>query len=201
MGRLPKIIMMITAMTAIFLWMSTAFNSCGNKADDLMDDSTELLGDISDDAEDFIDDSDDIFEDSDDDIFDDSDDIFEDDSANDNYNDDSDDTFVSGDEAATEYTEPDPEPDYTEPAPVTQSHSSSGQYMVIAGNYLVESNARQMIRKLDNLGYPSSEIGIFDRSQYHTVIAYRSDSYSAAAEVSNAIKRQGVDCYVKRKEY
>jgi len=176
-------------MTAIFLWMSTAFNSCGNKADDLLDESTELVGDLSDEADDFMDDSDDIFDDGDD--------LFEDD----DFEDDEEDSFVSGDEAVTDFTEPDPEPDYTEPAPVRQDHNTSGQYMVIAGNYLVESNAKQMIRKLDNLGYPSSEIGIFDRSQYHTVIAYRSESYSAAQEVSNAIKRQGIDCYVKRREY
>ena len=73
--------------------------------------------------------------------------------------------------------------------------------MVIAGNYLVKTNANGMMKKLDNMGYPNSEVGVFDRSQYHTVIAYRSDSYSSALKVSNAIKRQGIDCYVKKKQY
>jgi len=193
MGRLPKIILMIAAMTAIFLWISTAFNSCGTKADDLLDDSAEFLDEVSDD---------DLFDDADDDIFanDSDDDLFEDDFA--------DDSFVEGDEADnSDYL--DPEPDYTTttsaPAVTTSSprttSSYGGEYMVIAGNYLVKSNANVMIRKLANLGYPNSDIGVFDRSQYHTVIAYRSDSYSSAMEVSNAIKRQGVDCYVKKKEY
>ncbi len=188
MGRLPKIILMIVGLTALFLLITNAFSSC-SKASDLGDDTIELANDASDDLDDLFDDSDDIFED-------DSDEIFEDDI---DYADD--DNFVEGDEADNtdfSYTEP----DYTEPAPAAKSsYNSSGNYMVIAGNYLVESNARTMIDKLGNLGYPDSDIGIFDRSQYHTVIAYRSSNYSSALEVSNAIKRQGIDCYVKKRQY
>jgi len=175
-------------MTAIFLWLSTAFNSCGETSDDLLDDTTDFMD---------VDDSDDIFDDTDDLFEDDSDDIFEDE--------------VEDDYIATDNTDyVDPEPDYTDPtptstqtqtAPAPTTHSTGGDYMVIAGNYLVESNANGMIRKLANLGYPNSDIGVFDRSQYHTVIAYRSNSYSSALEVSNAIKRQGIDCYVKRRQY
>jgi len=188
MGRLPKIIFMIISMTALFLLISTCFNSCGNKADDVLDDASELSDDM-----------DDLF--ADDDIFEDnSDEIFEDDEETE-YEDD---TFVEGDEADnSDYVDPEPdytETDYTTPAAST-SHSTAGDYMVIAGNYLVESNARSMIRKLDNMGYPNSEVGVFDRSQYHTVIAYRSDSYSSSLEVANAIKRQGIDCYVKKRQF
>jgi len=185
MGRLPRIILWIALFTGLFLLITTAFNSCGKNADDLLDDSTEFVTDTADDASDFLDDADDIFEDDGEDIF-----------VEDVEEDDSDDGYEIED-VDTDYTEP--EPDYT--STTTSYSSSSGDYMVIAGNYLVQSNAKGMIRKLSNLGYPSAEIGVFDRSQYHTVIAARSDSYSSAMETSNAIKRQGIDCYVKRKQY
>lgn len=177
---------MIIGLTALFLMITNAFSSCSKADHD--EDAIELAND-ADDLDDLFDNSDDIFED-------DSDEIFEDDI---DYADD--DNFVEGDEADnTDYTAS--EPDYTEPAPAaTSSHNSSGSYMVIAGNYLVKSNAQSMIDKLGNLGYPDSDIGIFDRSQYHTVIAYRSSSYSSALEVANAIKRQGIDCYVKKRQY
>ncbi len=179
-------------MTALFLWISTAFNSCGTKADDILNDTSELASETIDDADDFFDDADDIFED-------DGDDIFVDEVEDDSYADDS---FDNSEEVIdTDYTEP--TSTYSAPASTstTKSYSSSGEYMVIAGNYLVESNARTMMKKLSNLGYPGAEIGVFDRSQYHTVIAQRSNSYSAAMELSNAIKRQGIDSYVKRKQY
>ncbi len=191
MARLPKIIIMIAAMTAIFLWLSTAINSCGNNADDLLGDATEK---VSEGTEEFIDDfSDDIFEDDSDELFEDDDETY-------------DSAYVAGDEADAEIEEVDftatnDEPAYTAQAPTPTYSSSGGEYLVIAGNYLVESNARKMTRKLSNLGYPSADIGVFDRSQYHTVIASRQDSYGAALEISNAIKQQGIDCYVKKKQY
>ncbi len=181
MGRLPKIIIMIAAMTAIFLWMSTAFNSCGDK-DDILDDTTETIDEIIDDTDEFVDNV--------------SDDIFADDTEE--YVDAD---FVTPDEATdVDFTSTDDSDDSYTPRP-TYTSSSSGDYMVIAGNYLVQSNANGMTRKLSNLGYPNAEIGIFDRSQYHTVIASRHDSYGAALEVANAINRQGIECYVKKREY
>jgi len=196
MARLPKLIIMIAAFTAIFLWLSTAFNACGNNADDLLGDTIEVAGEVAEDADEFVEDfSEDIFEDDGDDLFE-EDDTYESD-------------YVSGDEAEEEvdFTEVDPEPvaststSYSTSSSSNSSYSAGGEYLVIAGNYLVESNAKEMTRKLSNLGYPSADIGVFDRSQYHTVIASRHSSYSSALEVENAIKRQGIDCYVKKKQY
>jgi len=186
MGRLPKIILMIAAMTAIFLWMSMAINSCGDK-DSVIEDSMESIDEIVDDTEEFVDDVDD------DDLFG-GDDLFEDPEGYDESD------FVDEDDAVeADFTDYSDDDDYV--STPSYANNSSGDYMVIAGNYLVESNARSMTRKLSNLGYPDSQIGIFDRSQYHTVIASRHDSYSAALKVSNAIKRKGVECYVKKKQY
>lgn len=192
MERLPKIILMIVAMTAIFLWVSTAFNSCGEK--DLLDE-TDLISETSDDLSDFSDDAgNDIFGDSDDE--DDDDFLFGDDE------DDIDYSESSNDDEEVDFTEAvDDEYESSPPVSRPTSYSSSGEWMVIAGNYLVESNARVMINKLRNLGYNNSEIGVFERSQYHTVIASRHSSNSAAISAANEIKNRGVECYVKKKTY
>ena len=175
---------MIVAMTAIFLWMSS-INSCGDK-DSILDDSADSVQEIIDDTDEFVDDVDDDFFGGDD--------LFEDPEGFE------DNDFVAEDAAReTDFTDGSDDNSYTS-AP-SYSSSPGGNYMVIAGNYLVESNARSMTKKLSNLGYPNAEIGVFDRSQYHTVIASRHSSYSSALEVSNAIKRQGIDCYVKKKKY
>ena len=194
MERLPKIIIMIVAMTSLFLWLSFSINSCSDK--DLIDESTDFVSESSDDLSDFSDDvGDDIFGDSDDDdddfLFDDEDEI--------DYSD-------TGDDEEVDFTadvEEDDDTDYVTSQPVSRptSYNTSGEWMVIAGNYLVESNARVMINKLRNLGYNNSEIGVFERSQYHTVIASRHSSNSAAISAANEIKNRGVECYVKKKTY
>ncbi len=195
MERLPRIIFITIATTALFLWISSAFTACGEK--DLVSDTTELVSNTADSAEDFADDlGDDIFgDDSDDDMFITDDNDYEDDDYEEDY-------YVEGDEAVeTDFTEPVSEPKQTyTPAP-TKTYSSGGEYMVIAGNYLVESNAREMTTKLSNLGYSNAEIGVFERSQYHTVIASRHSSNSSAIQTANALRNRGVDCYVKRKTY
>lgn len=184
MERLPKIIIMIAAMTAIFLWVSTAFNSCGDK--DLIDEM-EVVAD-QDDTDVFSDDlGDDIFGDEADDedlIFEESEPVEEEE-------------YVETDFTA----DVDDEPAYTPPPSRPASVTSAGEYMVIAGNYLIESNARDMINKLSNLGYGNAEIGIFERSQYHTVIASRHASRSAAIQASSDIKYKGIEAYVKKKTY
>jgi len=177
---------MVAAMTAIFLWMSTAFNSCGTKSDDLLNEPLETSQDFSDD--DFLDD--DFFED-------DSDDFFSDDS-------EEEDVVIDDDEEEYEevdFTEPvapsKPKPKVTsKPRKSSAStpaskpvYSTSGDYLIIAGNYLVKTNADIMIKKLKNMGYPDAEIGVFDDSQYHTVIAARLDSYSSDTDFWRGILR------------
>jgi len=185
MTKIPKLILFIVALTAIFLWLSTAFNSCGSKADDSLLAASDAVDDFEEGIDDFADDSDD-------DIFDidDEDEVTEED-------------FTIVEEAEeTDFTNVDPTPVARDPKPAPKVRSTSdGIYMVIAGNYLVESNARAMIKKLSNLGYQDAEVGVFDRSQYHTVIAARYNDFGKALEVENAIKRKGIDCYVKKRQY
>ncbi|HHH53169.1 MAG TPA: hypothetical protein ENK91_05890 [Bacteroidetes bacterium] len=82
------------------------------------------------------------------------------------------------------------------PKPVASSH---GKYLVVAGSYLVEDNARKMKKRLYNLGY-NSEIVNFDLSQYYTVIAGRYNSRSDAQNTVNILKRNGIDSYVHKRK-
>ncbi len=194
MGNLPRIILTIVAVTAIFLWVTTAFNACGSNETTLIDESTEFVDD-SDDTQAFLDEEgDEIFDDIDE---------------------DGEEFYIEEDDTEVEYVDEPEDTDFTTPPEVVRTApsqkpsrpasvnrgNSTGEYMIIAGNYLVESNAGEMSRKLSNLGYSNAEIAVFDYSQYHTVIASRHSSYSDALETANAIKRQGVDCYVKKKQY
>jgi cell division septation protein DedD len=77
-----------------------------------------------------------------------------------------------------------------------QKSSVSGTYMVIAGNYLVESNADVMVKKLRASGYSGAESVVFDLSQYYTVLAGRYEARSSANSASEDLKRKGFDNYV-----
>ncbi len=82
----------------------------------------------------------------------------------------------------------------------TQSYSSSSApFLVIAGNYLVENNADEMVAKLNQRGYSAEKV-VFDLSQYYTVLAGRYDSRGAAQRTSDALKGAGIDNYVMRKK-
>ncbi len=85
----------------------------------------------------------------------------------------------------------------------TPSRSSAsvgyGSYFVVAGSYIVESNANKMKNKLANLGY-NSEVVVFDLSQYYTVLAGRFGTRSEASQVVSRLRARGIDSYVQRKK-
>lgn len=83
-----------------------------------------------------------------------------------------------------------------DPKPTQVRSDASGKYLVVAGNYLVESNAREMVKKLNRMGFPNAEHLVFDQSQYYTVVASRSSSRSGAQSSSSTLKAKGIDCYV-----
>jgi len=190
MGKLFKIIVWIIVLTVIYIWFSTVLKSC--KSD------SSVLEDVTNVAEDFTEDIEQSIPDIDGETFE----------AEGDYDDGSDNTieeqeldYSSEDELADlESALQDDVEETPPPERYTRSTStSSGQYMIIAGNYLVESNATEMNSKLRNLGYDSAEVAIFDQSQYHTVIASRYDSYSDAIVAASNLKEKGIDCYVKKK--
>lgn len=80
------------------------------------------------------------------------------------------------------------------------SGSSTGKYMIMAGSYILESNADEMVKKLNKLGYDNAEKVVFDLSQFHSVCAGRFDDYTKAVQTSAELKRRGVDNYVHRRK-
>jgi len=76
----------------------------------------------------------------------------------------------------------------------------SGQYMVVAGNYLLENNADIMVKKLRSNGYNNAEKVVFDLSQYYTVVAGSYKSNSIANSISSELSAKGIDNYVLRRK-
>ena len=189
MNKVLKIVMWTLVLAVLYIWLSSIFKSCGNKtasiADDIVDGTEEIIDDVEGGVEEVIDGTEELFEDEEDGI---------------DYADDEDyDTPEEIVEEIIEEEEVDPTPPARYTKNTSTSTASSGSYMLIAGNYLVESNANSMKEKLQNLGYGSAEIARFDDSPYHTVIAQRFTDYSTAVNSSSNLKDKGVDCYVKKR--
>jgi cell division septation protein DedD len=77
--------------------------------------------------------------------------------------------------------------------------SNGGSFIVVAGNYLVEGNANDMVKKLKKSGFASAEKVVFDLSEFHTVIAGRFSSNDSAKSTVEKLKAKGIDAYIKRK--
>lgn len=128
-----------------------------------------------------------------------------------------DDSYVAGDYTSKEKTslKPRTKREVTQPAANTKDNEktftskpaskatstrSSGNYMVIAGSYLLEENAKKMVRKLQGMGYSNAEIVHFDQSQYHSICAGRYNSSNSASQTSSSLKIAGIDSYVHRRQ-
>ena len=92
----------------------------------------------------------------------------------------------------------DPPPTTTQPTPQVSS-SSQGRYLIVAGNYLVRSNADAMVSRLNKEGFNGAEVLVFDLSQYYSVVAGRYDARSNANRASESLKQKGIDNYVLTK--
>jgi len=77
---------------------------------------------------------------------------------------------------------------------------SSGKYMVVAGSYLSEANAKSERRRLQKAGYDDAEVVVFNFSNYHTVCAARYNSLSEANALKGKLANgRYPDAYVHRK--
>lgn len=179
MGKVFKIITWIIVLSILYIWISMTFNSCGNKAQDVADNLDETIENVVSETGEAIEETtEEFFEDGEIESIE--EDVIEDE--------------IIEDEIVEEIIEE----KIIEDTPVYTS-SSNGQYMIIAGNYLVESNANEMARKLQKMGYQSAEKVIFDASSYHTVIASRFSDYGEAVRTASNLKAKGIDCYVKKR--
>ena len=200
MNKLLRVGIYIVCITLLYLWMSTMFNSCGSA--DLGDQTTDLLSQTTEeviDVEQYFEDEEfeegqtiDLSEDNafGEDTFE-SDDIAEDTSEPD---------YSGLDSAIDRAFEPEEETQTYTPPVTARSTSSSGRHMVIAGNFLMRENADKMVTKLQNMGYSSAERISFDDSEYHSVIAERSNDYARAADASSRLKNNGIDNYIKTRK-
>ncbi len=204
--RYLKITLSGTALFLLYIWVSILLNSCNNNKPVYSEDSVELteeeLGGIDYTEDEFEgENSSSDIDDSDSDMYN---------SVNDNE--DSDEVEEDDDYVAGDYTSSEPEKTRLEPRkkPVptktftssssNNTTSSYGDYLVIAGSYLLEDNARKMIQKLKGMGYSNAEIVYFDQSQYHSICAGKYDSRNTAKATSSDLKNQGIDSYVHRKQ-
>jgi len=179
MGKVLRIVMWIFVLSILYIWMSMTFNSCGNKASD-------AAGNLVDGIENTVEETGEAISET-------TEEFFEDEEIDYSTEENDESEF---EEAVEEYVEEEiveekPTPSY--------SSNSNGEYMIIAGNYLVESNASEMTRKLSNMGYSGAEKVVFDASSYHTVIASRYSDYGKAVKTAGELKAKGIDCYVKKK--
>ncbi|MFT4566374.1 MAG: cell division septation protein DedD [Saprospiraceae bacterium] len=164
----------------VFFGMSAAIQSCGEKkaAEESTEDLAEKVEDLADSYSE--------------------DEYFEDDDSG-----SGDASYAEGDASATSEPEEASTPrSYSNSAPTTSysASSSTEPYLIVAGNYLLEDNAESMIKELKRKGYQEAEKVVFDLSQYHTVIAGRYSSRSAATSAAGELKRAGVDNYVIKKK-
>lgn len=88
----------------------------------------------------------------------------------------------------------------TTPSQTKESLSGTGDFTVVAGNYLLEANADQMVKKLKSNGFGKAEKVVFDLSEFFTVIAGRYSNYESASKTVSSLKAKGIDCYIHRKQ-
>lgn len=82
----------------------------------------------------------------------------------------------------------------------SNTHNEDGQYYVIAGSYLKEENAKIQLKKLTNLGYSNAKIGVFNASEYHSVIVSKHINASDADRVVQALRKKNIECFMKTKQ-
>lgn len=191
MPLILRIILWACFFTLVFLTTTWLFNGCKSETAQALDDMEEVVEDTTDDMVKDVEEnvkelSDKFFEDDDEIIYT-NEDEEESDLANDLFQ-EADTEKVVVEKPAVRETKRET------PAPV--STNTGGRFLVVAGNYLVETNAREMVKKLKNMGYSGAQHLVFDQSQYYTVIASRSDSRNGAQSSSDNLKGKGVDNYV-----
>ena len=76
--------------------------------------------------------------------------------------------------------------------------SSSGRYMVIAGQFRQRSNADSYASKLRGMGYNNTSVELFDRGSYAVVLVDRFDSYNAAKRLVDDLTGKGIDAIVSK---
>ena len=136
----------------IFFSLSFIYQSCGQKKQAALttEELAEKAGEVADSYT-----EEEFFED-DDATMGDEEDLEEDGDVMSTIDDDHDDSYTSSSSSS-----------YSNNTAATPSGAlRKGEYIVVAGNYLLENNASEMVRKLKSAGYNKADKVVFDLSQY-----------------------------------
>ena len=77
-----------------------------------------------------------------------------------------------------------------------------GEFLVIAGAFIVEANAQKAVNRLNQKGYDDAEVRIFSGSQYHSAIVGAYQGMENAYDVAIILANEGYkDVYVHKKRY
>lgn len=85
--------------------------------------------------------------------------------------------------------------DNTTPASYN-SASREGKFLVVAGTFKQEANAKVQLKKFKRLGYQDAEIGKFNKSTYASLIVDRFATSTEAKKLVRSLKAKGIDAYV-----
>jgi cell division septation protein DedD len=76
---------------------------------------------------------------------------------------------------------------------------NNNSILVIAGNYIQESNAKELQKKLAKAGIKNTEVIVFDFSEFHTVIVGRYKDLASAKKMVSTLKSKGFESYTHQK--
>ena len=108
------------------------------------------------------------------------------------------------DTSADEYLNTDSSIDSDEEEPFDAQEPSfgEGEFLVIAGAFIVEANANKVVNRLNQKGYDDAEVRIFLGSQYHSAIVGAYESVDNALDVAIKLADEGYkDVYVHKKRH
>ena len=106
------------------------------------------------------------------------------------------DEFIEEGQNADEDADEEPLGNYSEP----KSTLNGGEFLVIAGAFIVEANAQKVVNRLNQKGYNDAEIRVFLGSEYHSAIVDDFDDMDDAFDVAIKLAEEGYkDVYVHKK--
>lgn len=73
------------------------------------------------------------------------------------------------------------------------------KYLVIAGSYRQEMNARLQMKRLRTAGFNDAEVGFTNRGAYAVAVAGKSDSEMDAREIAAKVRAKGHAAFVKQR--
>ena len=84
---------------------------------------------------------------------------------------------------------------------VTARGDGKAEFLVIAGTFRQEMNARRRVSDLMEAGFTRTEMMNFDRGTYAVALVNRSPDYGAARKIADRVRAAGFEATVYRRRY